>query len=151
METLRIQDWSLSDEEKDEVLNALRPFQYVFALKDEPLGLMKGYEHSIRVKENTEPISQRPRPLTDDKTRELEKIIEDLLDRGLIRPSRSPWSSPICMVPKSDGTYRLAIDYRKVNEVCVRDSHPLPNITYLLGNMSHSKYFTTMDLSLIHI
>ena len=144
--TLKVDEWKISNSEKEMALEQLKQYQFVFALKEEPLGLMKDYEHSIRVKD-VDPISQRPRPLTAEKTAVLDKIIEDLLQRGLIRPSRSPWSSPICMVPKPDGTYRLAVDFRKVNSVCVRDSHPLPNITYLLGTMNHSKYFSTMDMA----
>ena len=89
----------------------------------------------------------RPRPLTEEKQKDLQVIIDDLLLRGLIRPSRSPWSCPIVLSKKSNGTWRLCCDFRRVNDVTVKDAFPIPNINHLLSTMKHSKYFSTMDLA----
>ena len=147
LKVLKLEEWCLNDTEKKIAADALKPYEFVFALKDEPLGLIPDYEHRIELNENVKPISQKPRPLNDKKLSEVEKIVEDLLERGLVRHSRSAWSSPICMVQKPDKSYRLAIDYRKLNDVTVKDSHPLPNITYLLSTMKHSSLFSTMDMA----
>ena len=142
---LGVNKWNLTEEERNKILIELRQFEDVFALSTEPLGLLQGYQHTLEVG-NADPISQRPRPLTADKQREVDSLVQDLLDRGLIRPSKSPWSSPICLVRKTENSFRLCIDYRLVNKVVVKDSFPLPNINNMLSTMKQSKYFSSMDL-----
>lgn len=65
-----------------------------------------------------------------------------MLDVGVINPSKSPWASPIVIVRKSDGSIRFCVDYRKVNEVTINDSYPLPRIDVLRG----SSWFSVLDL-----
>ncbi|XGW20173.1 hypothetical protein V3C99_003753, partial [Haemonchus contortus] len=71
----------------------------------------------------------------------------DLQDRNIIEPSSSPWSSPIVLVRKKDGSLRLCVDYRKVNQVTHIDSHPLPTIDTILQNLKGKSWFSTLDLS----
>ena len=76
--------------------------------------------------------------------------ISKMLKQGIIRPSVSPWSAPLWIVPKKPGAsgekkWRVVIDYRKLNNVTVGDSYPLPNISEILDQLSHAKYFTTLD------
>lgn len=72
-------------------------------------------------------------------------MIQDYLGRGIIRPSNSPWASPIVIVPKKDGSLRLCIDYRGVNSVTTKDAFPLPNIDHTLLALSGKKVFSTLD------
>ena len=67
-----------------------------------------------------------------------------MLDQGVVRPSTSPWSSPIVMVQKKDGSWRFCVDYRKVNAVTRQDAYPLPRID---ASWTGSAYFTTLDLA----
>ena len=158
---LKSDKWELSQSEVEEAKTKLKEYEFCFALEHEPLGILKNYEHQIEVGSH-KPISQRPRPLTGEKREALDEIIDDLLQRGIIRPSRSPWSSPVCLVRKgtvspngskdSDkglkkASWRLCVDYRKTNECIVRDSFPLPNISHLLASMKHSKFFSVTDLA----
>ncbi|XP_063895318.1 uncharacterized protein LOC135118122 [Helicoverpa armigera] len=74
-----------------------------------------------------------------------------MIDQNIIRPSKSPWSAPIWVVPKKvDATgkqkWRLVIDYRKLNDVTVTEVYPIPLITDILDQLGHSKYFSTLDL-----
>ena len=69
-----------------------------------------------------------------------------MLDQGVIRPSHSPWASPIVLVRKKDGTFRFCIDYRKLNSVTIRDAHPLPRVDDLLEALNGSSIFSTLDL-----
>lgn len=74
-----------------------------------------------------------------------------MLDQGIIRPSDSPWSSPIWIVPKKlDASgkrkWRIVVDYRKVNEKTVNDRYPIPNITDILDKLGRCQYFSTIDL-----
>eukprot|EP00731_Ephydatia_muelleri_P038702 Em0868g2a len=70
-----------------------------------------------------------------------------MLDNGIVEPSEGPWSSPIVLAKKKDGTLRFCVDYRKVNTITKRDAYPLPRIDDTLGTLGGSKFFTTMDLA----
>ena len=73
--------------------------------------------------------------------------IQDMLDLGVSEPSISPYSSPIVLVPKKDGSVRFCIDFRKLNKVTEFDAEPMPNMEEIINRMSGHKYFTKMDLS----
>ena len=82
------------------------------------------------------------------KTRSVMKTeIQDMLDLGVIEPSVSPYSSPIVLVPKKNGSVRFCIDFRKLNKVTEFDAEPVPNKEQIINGMSGHKYFTKMDLS----
>lgn len=69
-----------------------------------------------------------------------------MLDVGVIKPSKSPWASPIVIVRKSDGSIRFCVDDRKVNEVTIKDSYPLPRINDSLDVLHKSSWFSVLDL-----
>lgn len=77
---------------------------------------------------------------------EICRQIQDLIDKGHIRPSSSPFGSPIILVPKKDGTWRMCIDYRALNKILVKNIYPLPRIDDLLDHLKDSKFFTKLDL-----
>ena len=70
-----------------------------------------------------------------------------LFDRNIIQESHSPWSSPIVLVRKKDNTFRFCIDYRKLNAITIRDSHPIPRQDDSLDALNSSSFFSVMDLS----
>ncbi|KAL1265447.1 hypothetical protein QQF64_003474 [Cirrhinus molitorella] len=70
-----------------------------------------------------------------------------MLKLGVIEPSRSPWSSPIVLVPKLDGTLRFCNDYRRLNEISDFDSYPMPRVDELLERLGSARYITTLDLT----
>jgi hypothetical protein len=78
---------------------------------------------------------------------ELKKQIEELLSKGFIRPSSSPWEAPTLFVDKKDGSRRLCIDYRSLNEVTIKNKYPLPRIEDLFDQMRGAKVFSKIDLS----
>jgi len=77
---------------------------------------------------------------------ELKKQIQELLDKGLIRPSASPWGAPILLVKKKDGSQRLYINYRELNQVTVKNKYPLPRIDDLFDQLGGATIFSTLDL-----
>ncbi len=92
-----------------------------------------------------DPIKQKAYPLSPELQKELGKQIQELLQAKLIRPSSSPWGSPVLFVKKKDGTYRMVIDYRKLNGVTKSDAYPLPTIQDNLDQIGSGRVFTTLD------
>jgi hypothetical protein len=88
-----------------------------------------------------------PRPMSPAVLAELKSQLVPLLEKGFIKPSRSPWSSAALFVRKKDGSFRMCIDYRALNSVTQRDSHPLPRITECLDQLGRAKVFSKIDLS----
>ena len=78
---------------------------------------------------------------------EVDEIMLEIKDKDVIEPSCSPWVSPIILVCEKDGSLRFCIDYRKLNIISRKDSYPLPRIDTSLENLSHSKWFSTLDLA----
>ena len=74
-------------------------------------------------------------------------MVDEMLDKGVIRPSQSPWASPVVLVAKKHGSLRFCVDYRKLNAVTKMDVFPLPRIDDALDMLAHTQYFTTLDLA----
>ncbi|KAI3814135.1 hypothetical protein L1987_18882 [Smallanthus sonchifolius] len=77
---------------------------------------------------------------------ELSTQLQDLLDKGFIRPSSSPWGAPILFVKKKDGTFRMCIDYQELNKVTIKNRYPLPRIDDLIDQLQGSSFYSKIDL-----
>ncbi|GFS62980.1 retrovirus-related Pol polyprotein from transposon 17.6 [Trichonephila clavipes] len=93
-----------------------------------------------------EPVCQPPRRLAFTERQEVNKQIEEWLNEGIIRPSSAEYASPIVMVKKKDGSSRMCIDYRKLNQKLVKDKFPLPIIEDVLDTLQEAKVYSTLDL-----
>ena len=94
----------------------------------------------------TAPISLPPYRMAPAELKELKTQLQELVDRGFIRPSVSPWGAPVLFVKKNDGTWRLCIDYRQLNKVTIRNKYPLPRIDDLFDHLHGAKVFSKIDL-----
>jgi hypothetical protein len=103
-------------------------------------------EFIIELVPGTPPIAQRPYRMNPLELEELKKQLPDMLSKGLIRPSASPWGSPVLFVDKRDGTIRLYVDYRRLNEVTIKNKYPLPKIEDLFDQLNGAKVFSKIDL-----
>jgi hypothetical protein len=92
------------------------------------------------------PIAQRAYRMNPQELEELKRQLADMLSKGLIRPSASPWGSPVLFVDKRDGTIRLCVDYHKLNEVTIKNKYPLPKIEDLFDQLNGAKVFSKIDL-----
>ena len=77
---------------------------------------------------------------------ELKILLQELLDKGYIKPSVSPWGAPVLFVKKMDGTLRLCIDYKQLNKVTIKNKYPLPRINHLFNQVGGDKIFSKLDL-----
>ena len=103
-------------------------------------------EFTIDLIPETEPISIPPYRMAPAELRELKARLEDLLSKGFIRPSISPWGAPVLFVKKKDGSLRLCIDYRQLNRVTIRNQYPLPRIDELFNQLQGSRVYSKIDL-----
>ena len=136
----------LTEEESQAVAALLHRHKDVFSLSGQDLGRTNLTRHHVETG-NARPIKQRPRRTSPSKHAEIERQVDDLLQRGVIKKSSSPWSSPVVLVTKKDGSQRFCVDYRQVNAVTVKDAYPLPRIDDSLCALSGAKWFSTLDLA----
>jgi hypothetical protein len=145
-EKYRIIEESLSDSLKIELLGLLKRYQPVFAINDYDLGYCSVVKHHIDTGDHP-PISTPPHTMPLHLRPVLRKELDELIAQDIIEPSMSPWASPIVYVKKKDGTWRLCVDFRKLNQIAKTCAYPLPRINDMLSIMSGSRFFTTIDLA----
>jgi hypothetical protein len=122
----------------------------VFSMEAKPLeGVLVVNEYPDVFPEElpgTSPIAKRPYRMATSELTELKKQLEELQRIGFIRPSSSPWGAPVLFVKKKDGSMRLCVDYRALNEVTIKNKYPLPRIDDLFDQLKGAKYFSKIDL-----
>lgn len=103
-------------------------------------------EFAIDLPPETTPISKAPYCKASIELKELNEQLHELLEKGLICPSVSPWGAPIFFVKKKDGSMRLCIDYRELNKLTIRNRYPLPRIDDLFDQLQEAQVFSKIDL-----
>ncbi|XP_025161882.1 uncharacterized protein LOC112590215 [Harpegnathos saltator] len=141
----------LNEPEVKNVKELLNEFSDLFHLPDEQLQCTSATKHRITTTDNT-PINTKQYRYPPIHKEEIDKQIQDLLKNKVIKPSNSPYNSPLWIVPKKADTqgnkrWRMVIDYRALNEKTVGDAYPLPNITEILDQLGSAKYFSIFDLA----
>ncbi len=106
----------------------------------------RAVDHRIELQPGHTPPN---RPVYRNSPLELEEIkrqLTELLEKGLIRPSKSPFGAPVLLVKKKDGSLRMCVDYRALNKITIKNGYPLPLIDELLDQLHGAKYFSKLDL-----
>jgi len=108
--------------------------------------------HEINTRADAAPVNVRPYRLPEKHKQEVNRQIKEMLQNKIIKTSVSQWNAPLLVVPKkADASgkpkLRVVVDFRKLNNITVGDSFPLPNITEILDQLGSAKYFTTLDLA----
>jgi Reverse transcriptase (RNA-dependent DNA polymerase) len=91
------------------------------------------------------PVASQPYRAGPSSRELIDKEIQRMLDMNVIEPASGPWSAPIVLIPKPDGSIRFCVDYRKLKDVSVNDSYALPRIDDCLDSLESARYFTTLD------
>lgn len=141
-----IEGASLGWGERRAVVRMVQDNANVFSRNDKDIGRTGLVRHSINVGDSR-PVKQVPRRVPINYKEEVERQTKDMLEGGVIEESESPWSSPVVLVKKKDGSLRYCIDYRKLNECTKKDAHPLPRIDDCLDTLGGAKYFSVVDLT----
>ncbi|KAD3641214.1 hypothetical protein E3N88_30438 [Mikania micrantha] len=103
-------------------------------------------EFQIDLTPGAAPIAKAPYRLAPTEMQELSNQLQELLDKGFIRPSFSPWGAPVLFVKKKDGSFHMCIDYRELNKVTIKNRYPLPRIDDLFDQLQGSSYYSKIDL-----
>ncbi len=121
-------------------------FSYPFPDELPGLPLEREVQFEIDVMPSMDPISITPYRMAPTELKELKVQLQELLDKGFIRPSVSPWGGPVLFVKKKDGTLRLCINYRQLNKVTVKNRYPLPHTDDLFDQLKGAAIFSKIDL-----
>ncbi|XP_076740530.1 uncharacterized protein LOC143418699 [Maylandia zebra] len=136
----------LSELQQGELRALLLKWEKVFSKDDKDFGRTDPGHHCIPTGDPA-PIRERYRPLPPAMCKEMRSLLADMMEKGVIRESCSPWASPIVLVRKKDGTWRFCVDYRKLNAVTHKDAFPLPRIEETLTSLTRAQWFSTLDLA----
>ena len=135
---------NLSPLQQQQLNELFKEFQDVFSQGDNDLGNTPLLQHGIET--NGPPLRHPYRRQNPAVRREEMAQVQQMLSSDVIRPSNSPWASPVVMVRKKDGSLRFCVDFRQLNDATVKDAHPLPRIDDLLNALHGAKWFSTLDL-----
>ncbi|KAL0831975.1 hypothetical protein ABMA28_001475 [Loxostege sticticalis] len=147
----RIRTDHLNSEEKREINKLCYQYRDIFYSEKMPLTFTHSVKHKLRLTDETPIFTKNYRKPPCEQV-EIQKQVDDLVKKGIVRESMSPWSSPVHIVPKkADASgkvkWRLVIDYRKLNDRTIEDKFPIPNITDILDKLGRAQYFSTIDLA----
>ncbi|GKB30916.1 putative reverse transcriptase domain-containing protein [Tanacetum coccineum] len=137
--------------EGDNGVSRLKVISYIKARKvflEELSGLPppRQVEFQIDLVSGAAPVSRAPYRLAPSKMKEMLVQLQELLEKGFIRPSSSPWGAPVLFVKKKDGSFRMCIDYRELNKLTVKNRYPLPRIDDLFDQLQGSSIYSKIDL-----
>ncbi|KAJ9544937.1 hypothetical protein OSB04_024644 [Centaurea solstitialis] len=124
----------------------VREFPEVFPEELPGLPPQRQVEFHIDLVPGAGPIAKSPYRLAPSDMQELSNQLQELLDKGFIRPSSSPWGAPVLFVKKKDGFFLMCIDYRELNKITIKNRYPLPRIDDLFDQLQGATYFSKIDL-----
>ncbi|GJR93714.1 putative reverse transcriptase domain-containing protein [Tanacetum coccineum] len=135
-----------SKEKKLEDILVVKEFPDVFPEELPGIPPVRQVEFQIDLIPRAAPIARTPYRLAPSEMQELSNQLQELTDRGFIRPSTSPWGAPVLFVKKKDGSFRMCIDYRELNKLTIKNRYPLPRIDDLFDQLQGSSVYSKIDL-----
>ncbi|GJV01149.1 putative reverse transcriptase domain-containing protein [Tanacetum coccineum] len=135
-----------SDEKRLEDIPVVREFPKVFLRRVTWPPPIRSSRFQIDLIPGATPVARAPYRLAPSEMQELSNQLQELADRGFIRPSTSPWGAPILFVKKKDGSFRMCIDYQELNKLTIKNRYPLPSIDDLFDQLQGSSVYSKIDL-----
>jgi hypothetical protein len=113
-----------------------------------PAGLppLRGIEHQIDLIPSASLLNRAPYRTNPEETKEIQHQVQELLDKGYVRESLSPWDVPLIVVPKKDGSWHMCVDCRAINNITIRYRYPIPRLDDMLDELSGAVVFSKVDL-----
>ncbi|GKF09667.1 hypothetical protein Tco_0043891 [Tanacetum coccineum] len=139
----------MSTKEKESTLSDIpivRDFKDVFLDDLSGLPLQRQVEFRIDLIPGATPVAKLPYRLVPSEMQELSEQLQELQNKGFIRPSHSPWGAPILFVKKKDGSFRMCIDYHELDKLTIKNCYPLPTIDDLFDQLQGACYFSKIDI-----
>ena len=135
-------------EQAEKAHSLLKEYHDIFSLEKHDTGHTKAAKHKIVLKDpDTPPFRERFHRIPPPQLDEVRAHLKMMLDAGVIRPSNSPWCNAVVLVRKKDGSLCFCIDFRRLNSLTVKDSHPLPRICETLESLAGAAHYTTIDMN----
>ena len=145
-ENLQLDEGDLAENHKSDLKRLIYAYADLISTGDTDIGRTNLATHEIDTGSHS-PICQKPYRVEFKNRHVIEEEVEKMLSIDLIEPARSPWSSPVVLIPKKDGSVRFCVDFRKLNAVTVRDTFPLPRIDDIIPLLGKKKFFVGLDLA----
>ena len=137
----------LSDQHKKYLMSLLNKYTDIFMNTMKESSISNVTEHNIDLVPGSKPVHSAPYRRNPKMRQLIDTVIQDMLLKGVISPCQSDWASPVLLVNKKDGTMKIAVNYKKLNEVTVKDRYGMARVDDCLDILSKAKYFTTLDLA----
>lgn len=131
-------------DDQESLRNALEQFTYA---REDKHGTTNVLEHKIELIDDAQPFLQRSHLFSPALQEKINVELNEMLEKGIVSPSKSPVASPIVPVVKPNGDIRICLDSRKLNSITKKDQFPVPNVNHIFARMPKAKYFSTIDLS----
>ena len=137
---------NINEDQLRELKKCIKRYSEIFSSNPKGPTPTNAIFHEIDTGEN-KPVNQPPHRASPAQRCSIEKIVEEMRENKVIKPSKSPWASPVVLVSKKDGSTRFCVDYRKINSLTKKDVYPLPRIDDTLNALGNSKFFSSFDLA----
>ena len=137
---------TLNDRQMSELQRLLDDYQELFSQTKTDIGRTDVMQHDIVLEAGSRPFREAMRRMAPDKRRMADEQIQLLIEMSVIRPSNSPFASAVVLANKNDGSKRFCMDFRKLNDLTIKDAFPLPRIDESLESLGTAKYFTSLDM-----
>ena len=135
-------------EQAEKACGLLWEYHDIFSLEKQDMGHTKAIKHKIVLKDlDTPPFKERFHRIPPPQVDEVREHLKLMLDAGVVRPSNSPWCNTVVLVRKKDGSLHFCIDFRRLNALTVKDSHPLSRICETLESLAGAAHYSTFDLN----
>ncbi|UYV63435.1 hypothetical protein LAZ67_2004061 [Cordylochernes scorpioides] len=138
-------DSNLTEDQQNKMMNVLKKFSNVFDFSGKSQPARSKIKHKIDTGDHA-PTKQRPYRVSGMERKIIQQEVDRMMKQDIIQFSESPWSSPVVLVKKKNGSWRFCVDYRRLNKITKKDVYPLPRVDDALDNLSGARYYSSMDL-----